>query len=120
MEVSMRRAFALTTLSIGVVLVVIRVSAQEQPDPRTLLSPQVLTAVANEVSGAQAYNHVIDMCGYERDRLAEEYAGTYREAEYAARKAQEYGYSDVKIERFPQPAKQWDGEMAELWVVEPV
>jgi hypothetical protein len=31
----------------------------------------------------------------------------------------EYGFSDVHIERFPLGGKQWDGEMAELWVTEP-
>ena len=120
----MRRATALTCafalFLTAVLLIALNVGAQEQSDPRTLLAPQVLNAIANEVSGAQAYNHVVDMCGYERDRPAEEYATTYREADYAARKAQEYGYSDVKIERFPQNTKQWDGEMGELWVTEPV
>src|SRR5438128_2701359 len=65
--VPMRRAtaFVLTLFLISASLIALNVGAQEQPDPRTLLSPQVLNAIANEVSGAQAYNHVIDMCGYE-------------------------------------------------------
>ena len=59
------------------------------------------------------------MCPYERNRPPEEYPGTYREAAYAEAKAKEYGFSDVHIERFPLGTKQWDGEMAELWVTEP-
>ncbi len=99
--------------------------AQEQPDPRTLIPSATLNAIAQRVSGAQAHNHVLEMCPYERNRPAEEYQGTYRESAYAEAKAKEYGFSDVHIERFPltgagnQPVRQWDGEMAELWVTEP-
>ena len=100
--------------------------AQEQSDPRTLIPSATLNAIAQHVSGAQARNHVLEMCPYERNRPAEEYLGTYRESAYAEARAKEYGFSDVHIERFPLPstgsgqaAKQWDGEMAELWVTEP-
>ena len=96
------------------------VHAQEQADPRTLIPSPTLNAIAQRVSGAQAHNHVLEMCPYERNRPAEEYTGgTYREAAYAEAKAKEYGFSDVHIERFPLGSKQWDGEMAELWVTEP-
>ena len=93
--------------------------AQEQPDPRTLIPSNTLNAIAQHISGAQAHNHVLEMCPYERNRPAEEYQGTYRESAYAEAKAKEYGFSDVHIERFPLGGKQWDGEMAELWVTEP-
>src|SRR4051812_2863245 len=93
--------------------------AQEQADPRTLIPSATLNAIAQQVSGAQAHNHVLEMCPYERNRPAEEYQGTYRESAYAEAKAREYGFSDVHIERFPLGSKQWDGEMAELWVTEP-
>src|SRR5215467_9247661 len=94
-------------------------AAQEQPDPRTLIPAPTLNAIALRISGAQAHNHVLEMCPYERNRPAEEYQTTYREAKYAEAKAKEYGFSDVHIERFPLGAKQWDGEMAELWITEP-
>ncbi|MCC7242278.1 MAG: hypothetical protein IT180_10160, partial [Acidobacteria bacterium] len=96
------------------------IMAQEQADPRTLIPPATLNAIAQRVSGAQAHNHVLEMCPYERNRPAEEYqSGTYREAAYAEAKAREYGFSDVHIDRFPLGARQWDGEMAELWVTAP-
>ncbi len=95
------------------------IHAQEQADPRTLIPSATLNAIAQHVSGAQARNHVLEMCPYERNRPAEEYQGTYRESAYAEAKAKEYGFSDVHIERFPLGGKQWDGEMAELWVTEP-
>src|SRR3954465_10188191 len=94
-------------------------AAQEQADPKTLIPSATLNAIAQHVSGAQARNHVLEMCPYERNRPAEEYQGTYRESAYAEAKAKEYGFSDVHIERFPLGSKQWDGEMAELWVTAP-
>jgi aminopeptidase YwaD len=103
----------------GLLLVAAPAVAQEQPDPKTLLSQATLNAIANQLSGAQALHNVMEMCPYERNRPAEEYQGTYREAKYAEAKAKEYGFSDVHIERFPLGARQWAGEMAELWVTEP-
>src|SRR3954471_428057 len=95
-------------------------AAQEQADPKTLIASATLNSIAQHVSGAQARNHVLEMCPYERNRPAEEYqSGTYRESAYAEAKAKEYGFSDVHIERFPLGSKQWAGEMAELWVTEP-
>ena len=107
-------------LVLGIAAASALVHAQEQADPRTLIPSQTLNAIAQRVSGAQAHNHVLEMCPYERNRPAEEYtSGTYRESAYAEAKAKEYGFSDVHIERFPLGSKQWDGEMAELWVTEP-
>lgn len=106
-------------VSLAVVFIVsVLAAAQEQPNPPTLIPQKTLNEIAAQVSGAQAYNHVVDMCGYERVRPADEYRGTYREAEYAERKAKEYGYADAHIERFPLPnnQKQWAGEVGELWI----
>jgi aminopeptidase YwaD len=103
----------------GLLLVAAPVAAQEQPDPKTLLAQATLDAIAHQLSGAQALHHVMEMCPYERNRPAEEYQGTYREAAYAEAKAREFGFSDVHIERFPLGTKQWAGQMAELWVTEP-
>ena len=96
------------------------VLAQEQADPKTLIASATLNAIAQAVSGAQARNHVLEMCPFERNRPAEEYtSGTYRESLYAEKTAKEYGFSDVHIERFPLGSKQWDGEMGEVWMTEP-
>ena len=93
--------------------------AQEQADPKTLIPSATLNAIAQQLSGAQAHHHVLEMCPYERNRPPEEYQGTYRESAYAEAKAREYGFGDVHIERFPLGQKQWDGEMAELWITNP-
>jgi hypothetical protein len=95
-------------------------SAQATTDPQTLIPASTLTAMVNELSGAEALAHVLEITPYERNRPAEEYGtGTYREAAYMAEKAREYGLSEVNIERFPQPWEEWDAEMAEFWIEEP-
>lgn len=121
---SSRRA-AGVGLALGLVLLAAAgwtaLSAQEQASPRTLLPPALLAAMADEVSGSQAMADAIDLVGYEHDRPAEEYGtGTYREAAVAAAKARAYGFSSVSIERFPETQPQWDGEMAELWIEQPM
>jgi hypothetical protein len=49
-----------------------RASSQVQADPRTLTPSATLNAIAARVSGAQARNHVLEMCPFERNRPAGE------------------------------------------------
>lgn len=93
--------------------------AQEQPNPKTLIPPSILQQIADGVSGTIAYQHILDLAGYEHDRLAEEYKTTYREAAYIEKMAKQYGLEDVHIERFKLPNKTWDGEVGELWMAAP-
>lgn len=116
----MRSILAATIVALLCVCALLPARAQEQPNPKTLLPDAALEAIANEVSGALAYNSVADLGGYEHDRPAAEYAGTYRESEYIVRKAREYGYTNPHLEIFSQQNKTWDGEMAELWIEEPM
>jgi hypothetical protein len=97
------------------------IGAQEQSDRTTLLPAKTLAAIANEVSGAQALNNVIDIAGYERDRKPSEYGqGVPREAEVVAALARDAGLSGVEILRpAGEPRPQWDGEEGELWIEEP-
>jgi len=90
----MQRAFFF--LSAALVCAAAISYAQEQPDPLTLIPSSTLNAIAQHVSGAQAHNHVLEMCPYERNRPAEEYQGTYRESAYAEARAKESGFSDVR------------------------
>ena len=93
------------------------VHAQDEPNPKTLIPQATLEAIANEVSGTLAYQHILELAAYERDRLAEEYKTTYREAAYIEKMARQYGLEDVHIERFKLPNKTWDGELGELWLL---
>ncbi|HEY1343280.1 MAG TPA: M28 family peptidase [Bryobacteraceae bacterium] len=93
--------------------------AQEQPNPKTLIPQTTIQGIVDEVSGTLAFQHILDLAGYEHDRLADEYQTTYREAAFIERMARQYGLEDVHIERFKIPNKTWDGELGELWLVEP-
>jgi aminopeptidase YwaD len=93
--------------------------AQEQPNPKTLIPAATMQQIVDGVSGTIAYQHILDLAGYEHDRLAEEYKTTYREAAYIEKMAKQYGLEDVHIERFKLPNKTWDGELGELWMVAP-
>jgi aminopeptidase YwaD len=91
--------------------------AQDEPNPRTLIPQTILEAIANEVSGTLSFQHILELAGYEHDRLPEEYKTTYREAAYIEKMAKQYNLEDVHIERFKLPTKTWDGEKGELWLL---
>jgi aminopeptidase YwaD len=97
------------------------IGAQEQYDRQTLLPASILAAIANEVSGSQAFNHVLEIAPWERDRKPSEYGdGFPREAEVVAAIAREAGLSNVEIVRpSGEPRQQWDGEEGEVWIEEP-
>lgn len=95
-------------------------NSQDMRDiPETIIPKKMVNDIVNEISGTLAYNHIIEIAGYNRNRTQEEYLGTYLESEYIIKKAKEYGFSDVHIEHFPQSRDQWDAEIGELWLVEP-
>ena len=91
----------------------------EQPNPKTLIPQSTIESIVAEISGTRAMNSIYDLGGYEHDRLREEYQTTYREAAYMEKMAKQYGLEDVHIERFKMPAKTWDGELGELWLLTP-
>lgn len=87
--------------------------------PPTLLPQRTVQGLANTVSGSRPLRNLIDFTGYNRDRQAEEFAGTYLESELFARWARDYGFSDVEILRYPR-GPIWDGIRGELWITSPV
>ena len=109
-------------LVVSCVLIValpVTVWAQYQRNRNTMLSPEIMKAIATEISGARAFNNVVEIAGYEYDRKPEEYASSYRETLVAERLAKEYGFANVRVTRLPVGYRQWDGEDAELWVTSP-
>ena len=76
-----------------------------QPDPRTLLPQSLIRGIVDEVSGTSAYQHILDLAGYEHGRLESEYKTTYRETSYIEKPAVQYGLENVQVERFKLPAK---------------
>lgn len=92
--------------------------AQDEPNPKTLIPQSTIERIVDEVSGTLAFQHILELAGFEHDRLAEEYKTVYREAAYIEKMAKQYNLEDVHIERFKLPAKTWDGEVGELWRVD--
>jgi aminopeptidase YwaD len=93
--------------------------AQYQRDRGTMLPAETLKAIATELSGARAFNNIVEIAGYEYDRTPAEYASVYRETAVTERLAKAYGFDDVRVTRLPVGYRQWDGEDAELWVTSP-
>ena len=110
----MSRTLILTALALAFLPAI---QAQDEPNPKTLIPQRVLEAIADEVSGTLSFQHILELAGYEHDRLPEEYKTTYREAAYIEKMAKQYNLEDVHIERFKIPTKTWDGEKAELWLL---
>ena len=79
--------------------------------PETIIPKEMVNDIVNEISGTLAYNHIIEMAGYNHNRKQEEYQGLYLESEYIIKKAKEYGFSDVHVEHFQHYRNQWDAEI---------
>src|SRR6478736_4154448 len=94
------------------------VPAQERED-RTLLTPEQMRAIINEASGERAMHHVLELVPYQRVRPVSEYSGNLRESEVMARFAKEYGYSNVRVETFPQAGQIYQATVGELWTTTP-
>jgi hypothetical protein len=92
--------------------------AQERED-RTLLSHEQMRAIINEASGERAMHTLLEMVPYTRVRPVAEYQRPFRESEVMARLAEEYGYTNVRIEAFPS-GPQWQPSVGELWITAPV
>ncbi len=84
----------------------------------TFLPSAQMDEIIGEISGETAFNHILTMSGYPRDRKADEYAGTFWEAQYVLDRLKEYGLTDAAIVRFPG-GETWDGAKGELWEVSP-
>ena len=85
----------------------------------TLLPSDVMDEIIGEASGETAWNTIMATGGYNRDRLPEEYAGTFYESQYIYDQLLAYGLAGAEIARFPG-GQVWDGIKGELWEVAPL
>ncbi len=108
-------AFAALTLLAG--------TAQAQYTPWhywTLLDPAVMDEIVGESSGETAWNAVVELGGYNKDRLAPEYgSGTFYESQYIYDQLRLYRIPGAEIVRYPG-GEVWDGIRGELWEVSPM
>lgn len=83
-----------------------------------LLPDNIIDYFIGESSGERAYNHIIELSEYNRQRNPSEYSGTLMESQYVTDKLKEYGLSDINIERFGK-SNTWRGVTGTLWEVSP-
>jgi aminopeptidase YwaD len=84
----------------------------------TLLPQEQMDKIIGEASGETAWNNIMETGGYNKDRLTEEYAGTFYEAEYIYGQLKFYGLPGAEIVRFPG-GQTWNGIKGELWETSP-
>ena len=98
----------------GSLLICCMVMAQMTPwRVWTLLPENQIDEIIGEASGETAWNTILETGGYNQDRPAEEYAGTFYEAQYIYDQLIKYGLPGAEIVRFPG-GKTWDGIKGEL------
>lgn len=84
----------------------------------TLLPQEQMDEIIGEASGETAKNTIMETGGYNKDRLEEEYAGTFYESQYIYDQLKHYGLPGAEIVRFPA-GQSWNGIKGELWEVKP-
>jgi len=103
----------------ALVIVVAAVEAQMTPWYQwTFLDAEIMDEIVGEASGETAWNSMLEMGAYNRDRQAPEYAGTFLETQYVIGELRRYGVAGSEVTLFPG-GQVWDGEKGELWEVSP-
>ncbi|MCF0177030.1 MAG: M28 family peptidase [Bacteroidales bacterium] len=95
-------------------------TAQNYTSPfnHMLLDEKSYDYIVGESSGDRAYNYILDIAPYERDRSHAEYAGHFFESEYILGKLKSYGIKNAQIETVSKSSS-WDGKSASLWEISP-
>jgi len=78
-----------------------------------------MNEIIGEASGENAWHMIIETGGYDKDRLAPEYADMFYETKFFLNKMKEYGLPGVELIRFPGDST-WDAVKGELWEVSPM
>jgi len=108
----MRRIFAILTVVLAAVAP--RASAQQSP----FLDPSLHDALAAEISGDIAFEHIRWFTHYHRPMGGS--AGFDAVARYVEQKAKEYGLEDVRTIAMPMDEASWTATLGELWLTGPV
>ncbi len=117
------KIFAAVMVLIMILAVLPGISTAQFKYP-VILPMKTVKDLINEVSGAVPFNIMQEIAAFNRNRKAAEYQDLYWESEVITRYAKEYGFSDVKVEKFDKTSRggtptQWDAETGELWMVSP-
>ncbi len=108
-----------SAVALILLFVVAAVDAQMTPWYQwTFLDAEIMDEIIGEASGETAWNSMLEMGAYNRDRLPPEYAGTFGETAYVIEQLRHYGVPGSGVVLFPG-GQVWDGEKGELWEVSP-
>ena len=113
-------AWAVCAIIGGAAMVLLTGSASAQYTPWlywTLLPKEHMDEIVGEASGETALATIIDINGYNRDRLSEEYAGPFVETQIVLKRLKQYGIQ-AELVKFPG-GEIWDGVKGELWEMKP-
>ena len=85
----------------------------------TFLPKAQMDEIIGEASGETAWQTIASIAAFNRDRLPEEFSGTFWETEYVFDQLKRYGLQGVEIVTYPG-GEAWDGIKGELWEVKPM
>jgi aminopeptidase YwaD len=85
----------------------------------SFLPDDLLGLLNEEISGEEAFRHVVSLSGWPRNRPEKEYEDTFYEAQYVLERASDYYLENTQVEYFPWKYPCWDPITAELWLVAP-
>lgn len=106
-------------LTVAFALAAMQASAQNYTTPfmHSLLDEHTYDLIVGESSGDRAYNYIMDIAPYERDRAHADYQGHFFESDYVVNKLKSFGI-DGQLEIVSQTST-WDGVSGSLWEVSP-
>jgi aminopeptidase YwaD len=85
----------------------------------TFLPKAQMDEIVGEASGEAAWRMISTLNGFNRDRSAEEFQGTFDETRYVVDQLKRYGIENVEIAAYPG-GEAWDGIKGDLWEVTPI
>ena len=88
------------------------------PFNHCLLPEAYYDQLVGESSGDRAFNYIMDIAPYERDRQHADYQGHFIESDYVVNQLKRFGIANATIEEVGK-TKAWDGVSASLWEVSP-
>lgn len=112
----------------AIIIILFSVASAAQMTPWkiwTFLPAEQMDEIIGEASGETALHTIIATGGFNRNRLADEYAGTFLEAQYVYDKLKLYGLQGAEIVRLKAGGSRfssgevWDGIKGELWETSP-